>query len=49
MQFSQKYRTFSAFFASFLKSSLNFEDFEKNDDSHSFCVSEITDAENVVR
>ena len=49
MQLSQKQKTFSQFFAAFLKSTLNFEHFEKKDDPHRFCISEITDSENVVR
>ena len=35
MQLSQKQKTFSEFFCAFLKSSLNFEHFQKKDDSHS--------------
>ena len=42
MQLSQKQKPFSQFFAAFLKSSLNFEHFQKKDDSHSWCNSEIT-------
>ena len=49
MQLSQKQKTFSQFFAGFLKSRLNFEHFEEKDDLHRFCISEITDSENVVR
>ena len=49
MQLSQKQKTFSQFFAAFLKSTLNFEHFEKKDDPHRFCISEITDSESVVR
>ena len=48
MQLSQKKKTFSQFFAAFLKSRLNFEYFEKKDYPHSFCISEITNSENVV-
>ena len=40
---------FFELFAAFLKSILNFEHFEKKYDPHSFCISEITDSENVVR
>ena len=36
-------------FDAFLKSSLNFNYFEKQDDPHRFCNFEITDSENVVR
>ena len=50
MQLSQKNKkTFYQFSASFLKSRLNFESFEKEDQPHSFCISEITDSENVAR
>ena len=45
MQLSEKQKTFSQFFAAFLKSSLNFEQFVKKDDSHSWSNSEITDSE----
>ena len=48
IQLSEKEKT-SQFLVVFLKSRLNFEDFEKKDYSHSFCVSEITDSEKVVR
>ena len=44
MQLSQKQKTFSQFFSKFLKSSLNFEHFQKKDDSHSWVISEITDS-----
>ena len=40
---------FLSFFVSFLKSRLNFEHFDRKDDPHTFCFSEITDSENVVR
>ena len=49
MQLSQESKTFSPFFAAFSKSTLNFEHFEKKDDPHSFCISEITDSENLTR
>ena len=39
---SQKPKAFSQFFSSFLKSTLNFEHFQKKDDPHSRCISEIT-------
>ena len=45
MQVSRKQNTFSQFFAAFLKSSLNFEHFQKNDDCHSGGISEITESE----
>ena len=49
MQLSQKQKKFSDFFAPFLNSTLNFERFEKKGDPHTFCISEVTDSENVVR
>ena len=49
IQLSEKKTTFSEFFAAFFKSRLNFEDFEKKGDTHSFCVSEISDSEILVR
>ena len=49
MQFSQKQKTFSQIFPAFLEFRSNFEYFEKKYDPHSFCISEITDSENVVR
>ena len=42
---SQKQKTFSQFFSSFLKSTLNFEHFQKKDDPHSRCIFEITVSE----
>ena len=45
MQLSQKQKTFSEFFFAFLKSSLNFEHFQKKDDSHRSDISEIRDSE----
>ena len=45
MQVYRKQKTFSRFFSAFLKSSLNFEHFQKKDDSHSWGISEITDSE----
>ena len=42
MQMSQKQKNFSAFFAEYLKSKLNFEQFEKKDDPDIFCIFEIT-------
>ena len=49
MQLYQKQNTFSEFLATFWKSELSLEYFQKKDDPHSFCISEITDSENVVR
>ena len=45
MQLSRKQKTFSEFFFAFLKSSLNFEHFQKKYDSHSWGISKITDSE----
>ena len=45
MQLSQKQETFSEFLSGFLISSLNFEHFQKKDDSHRSDISEITDSE----
>ena len=42
IQLSKKQKSFCQFFAPFLKSSLNFKYFEKKDDPHRFCISEIT-------
>ena len=49
MQLSEKQKTFSQFFAAFLKCISNFKRFEKKDDPHSLCISEITDSEKLVR
>ena len=49
MQLSQEEKRFSPVLAALSKSSLNVEHFEKKDDPHRFCISEITDSENVVR
>ena len=48
MQLSQQQKIISQLSAKFLKSRLNFKYFEKKDDPHRFCISEITDSENVV-
>ena len=42
---SQKQKTFSEFFAAFLKSTLNFEHFQKKDHPHSQIISQITVSE----
>ena len=42
---SNKEKTFSQFFSSFPKSTLNFENFQEKDDFHSGCVSKITVSE----
>ena len=44
IQLSLKQETFPQFFAAFSKSILNFEYFQKKDDSHSQYISEITDS-----
>ena len=49
MQLYQKQNDFSKFCASFLKSRLNFKYFESKDEPNRFCISEVTDSENVVR
>ena len=49
MQLAKKRKIFSEFLAGFLRSRLNFKYFEKKDDPHSFCISEITNSENMVR
>ena len=41
----QKRKAFSQFFSAFLKSTLTFEHFQKKDDPHSRCVSQITVSE----
>ena len=48
MQLSQKRKTFSQFFAEFVKYAINFRYLEKKDDPHRFWNLEITDSENVV-
>ena len=45
MQLSRKEKTFSEFFAAFLKSSLNFEHFQTKDESHSWGTSKITESQ----
>ena len=42
---SEKQKSFSLFFCAFLKSTLNFEHFQKKDDTHSRCISQITVSE----
>ena len=42
---SQKQKTFSEFFSAFLKSTLNFEYFQKKDDPHSRFISQNTVSE----
>ena len=45
MQLSRKQKTFSEFFAAFLKSSLNFEHFQTKDESHSWGTCKIKESE----
>ena len=49
MQLSKEQKTFSEFFAAFLKSILNFEHFEKEDDPQRFCLLGIRESKKVVR
>ena len=48
MQLSKKQKVFAQFFAAFSKCKISFEYFEKNDERHRFCISVITDFENIV-
>ena len=41
---SEKQKSFSQFFSSFLKSTLNFEPCRKKDETHSRCISKITNS-----
>ena len=45
MQLSRKQKTFSEFSSAFLKSSLNFKQFQKKDDPHGLCIPESTDSQ----
>ena len=45
MQLSQKQKVFSEFVSTILKSILKLEHIKKKDQSHSRCISEITDTE----
>ena len=45
VQLSRIQQTFSQFCCEFLESNLNFEHFQKNDDSHSWGISKITESE----
>ena len=49
MQLCQKQNIFSEFFARFLKSAISFKSFKTKGDPHRFCISDITDSEQVVR
>ena len=48
MQLSQKHKSFCEFFTEFFKYTSNFEHFDKKDDPYRFCISGITDSENVI-
>ena len=45
MQLAGNQKIFSQLFSAFLKSSLNFEHFQKKDDSDSWGISKITESE----
>ena len=45
MHLSQKQNIFSEFFSAFFESTLKLEHFQRKDDPHSLCISEITDHE----
>ena len=45
MHLSRKQKFFSQRFSALFESALNFEHFQKKDDPHSLCISEITDHE----
>ena len=45
MHLSEKQKSFSQFFCAFFKSTSTFEHFQKKDDPHTLCISEITDPE----
>ena len=47
MQISQEEEKFCWFVSTFLKSTSNFEFFERKDGPHTFCIFEITDSKNV--
>ena len=44
-ELSKKLNVFSQVFIEFVKNIFNFEHFEKKDELHSFCISEIIDGE----
>ena len=44
MELSRKQKPVCIFFSSVLKWKFNFEHFQKKDDPHSLCISEITDS-----
>ena len=45
MRLTKKPKTFCRFFIAFLKSTLNFEHFEKKNEPHSSSISEVVDSE----
>ena len=47
MQLSEKRKSFAQFFVPFLHYQSNFKHFEKKDDRHSSCISEVTDCESL--
>ena len=47
MQLSEKRKSFSKFFVPFLESTSNFNHFEKKDDCHSSCISDIRNCQNL--
>ena len=49
MQLSQEQKTFSNFFPRFLKCAINLKYLEKKDNPHRFCISEITNSQDMVR
>ena len=49
MQLSQKQKSFSEVFSSFLSSSLNFDYSETKDEADRFCISKITDSQKVIK
>ena len=49
VQLSQRQKLFSQFCSQLLKSSLNFEHFQKKHDSHTWCISKVMDSERQVR
>ena len=44
-QLPEKRKTFCEYFVPFPESTSNFKHFQKKDDRHSYCISEITDCE----
>ena len=49
MQLSKKIKIFSRFLSVFLKSASSFKHFQKEDDSHSLCIFEITAVKDIGR